>query len=582
MILRKKNSLSKYKKYLFLLFSITNLFAENLVDGTINYFDVQPEPDLVKVYSQDFGADTKEWQLGEGWSIFSGDQHKKSVLAFVNFENQAPKSISTAILSGIDLSRADFLDAQLSFELKTEALSENISLLLEYSVDFKRWITLKRLPNQSGNWQIEKIPFDIACGYKNISLRISVKAELPVPAANVRPLVQLTDFEITASSVDNNAPLIIYSPKPAFESNAGENEVIANISDLSGVKQAKLSYRVDGGKFEEVAPHLIERNIFSFIIPPQNPGSLVEYQIEAVDNSAKKNSTIVSDLKYIAAYQPPYYLSVIEKSVNTLLYDAAGNSGIKQVALPVKIPNQDKNKSLNYLLLRSFPATNPLENSISLKFLKAEKKHGIVQPSSSASPSHDIKINENIYNDPFGFMLIDLREKKFSIDNLADSLLFLELTAQKGKTGLVYLPEKDKSTVSCYISDASTKNKWQNAEFTDSTGVVVYPVFQSDLIFGNRDKTKEINDLSESLKLQNIPNPLNNVTTIRFELGKKSKVSLTIYNILGKEIANLINGQLREGTHSVGLDVANFSSGIYYYILKVDNKLLKRKMVVTK
>jgi len=63
---------------------------------------------------------------------------------------------------------------------------------------------------------------------------------------------------------------------------------------------------------------------------------------------------------------------------------------------------------------------------------------------------------------------------------------------------------------------------------------------------------------------QNFPNPFNPSTTIRYGLPVTSKVSLMIYNILGQQIAEIMNAEQSSGTHEM-LWKANVASGMYFY-----------------
>lgn len=84
--------------------------------------------------------------------------------------------------------------------------------------------------------------------------------------------------------------------------------------------------------------------------------------------------------------------------------------------------------------------------------------------------------------------------------------------------------------------------------------------------------------------LQNFPNPFNPSTTINYQLPEDDFVSLRVYNSLGQEVAELVNGVVSAGTHSVDFDASSLSSGIYYYTLRVgDNKFVKvNKMTLMK
>jgi len=65
---------------------------------------------------------------------------------------------------------------------------------------------------------------------------------------------------------------------------------------------------------------------------------------------------------------------------------------------------------------------------------------------------------------------------------------------------------------------------------------------------------------------QNYPNPFNPTTTISFSLPKDGMVSITVYNILGQEIATLLdNESFYAGNQQVTFDATSFTSGVYFY-----------------
>ena len=90
---------------------------------------------------------------------------------------------------------------------------------------------------------------------------------------------------------------------------------------------------------------------------------------------------------------------------------------------------------------------------------------------------------------------------------------------------------------------------------------------------------------TDFMLFQNYPNPFNPTTTIRYDLPKSSKVTLTIYNNLGQEVITLIQEQQTAGEKSVVWDGKDnlgkqVSSGVYFYQLKAGNFLESRKMVL--
>ncbi|MFA5404217.1 MAG: alpha/beta fold hydrolase [Ignavibacteria bacterium] len=88
---------------------------------------------------------------------------------------------------------------------------------------------------------------------------------------------------------------------------------------------------------------------------------------------------------------------------------------------------------------------------------------------------------------------------------------------------------------------------------------------------------------------QNYPNPFNPATNIKFSIPendilkiKNDIVTLKVYNILGKEIATLVNEKLQPGTYEVKFEGSNLPSGIYFYRLESDNYSKVKKMTLIK
>ena len=89
-----------------------------------------------------------------------------------------------------------------------------------------------------------------------------------------------------------------------------------------------------------------------------------------------------------------------------------------------------------------------------------------------------------------------------------------------------------------------------------------------------------------SLK-QNYPNPFNPATTIEYAIPNDSYVTLTVYNLLGQKVTELVNNNQKEGYYTVNFNASNLASGIYFYTLNTQNyngtkKLLSNKMVLLK
>ncbi|MCX6152516.1 MAG: Ig-like domain-containing protein [Ignavibacteriales bacterium] len=84
-----------------------------------------------------------------------------------------------------------------------------------------------------------------------------------------------------------------------------------------------------------------------------------------------------------------------------------------------------------------------------------------------------------------------------------------------------------------------------------------------------------------SLK-QNYPNPFNPTTKIKFDVSEESKVVLRVFNLLGQQVAQLVNEVKSAGYYSVDFDASNLNSGIYLYQIEAKNYKVTKKMVLVK
>jgi|WetSurMetagenome_2_1015567.scaffolds.fasta_scaffold40749_2 hypothetical protein len=81
---------------------------------------------------------------------------------------------------------------------------------------------------------------------------------------------------------------------------------------------------------------------------------------------------------------------------------------------------------------------------------------------------------------------------------------------------------------------------------------------------------------------QNYPNPFNPSTKIEFSLPKQSQVTLKVYNLIGQEVATLVNEVLGAGNHSTSFNALRLASGVYFYTIKAGNFVSTRSMILLK
>ncbi len=101
------------------------------------------------------------------------------------------------------------------------------------------------------------------------------------------------------------------------------------------------------------------------------------------------------------------------------------------------------------------------------------------------------------------------------------------------------------------------------------------------------NNSTSINENNNELTLDyhlsnNYPNPFNPTTKIIFSIPQRSFVSLKVFNVLGNEIATLVNGERSVGTYEVEFNASEISGGVYFYKLKSGNYFETKKMILLK
>jgi len=144
-----------------------------------------------------------------------------------------------------------------------------------------------------------------------------------------------------------------------------------------------------------------------------------------------------------------------------------------------------------------------------------------------------------------------------------------------------------------FVAGAGTSNSPRNYFYTDnnlSAGSYTYRLKQIDnngaFTYGTSAEV-EIGLMPQVFALlQNYPNPFNPSTSIQYSLEKAGMVSLKVYNLLGQEVATLVNGPLEAGSYSVPFNTntgtLSLSSGVYFYRLEAGSFVSTKKLILMK
>ena len=117
--------------------------------------------------------------------------------------------------------------------------------------------------------------------------------------------------------------------------------------------------------------------------------------------------------------------------------------------------------------------------------------------------------------------------------------------------------------------------------YDGNTEAVIYaaPYTFTYVATGINDPVAAVNSFS---LMQNYPNPFNPGTLINYTIPQKDNVSLKIFDILGREVANLVNESQEAGSHSVTFNASKLASGMYIYTLRTGNNSISKKMILMK
>ena len=104
-------------------------------------------------------------------------------------------------------------------------------------------------------------------------------------------------------------------------------------------------------------------------------------------------------------------------------------------------------------------------------------------------------------------------------------------------------------------------------------------VYSASLVTAVEDEQTAPNNF---ILAQNFPNPFNPSTTINFTLPQTSKVKLTLFDAVGREIEQIASKEFSAGVHSVNYNASNLSSGVYFYKIEAGSFVQTKKMILMK
>ncbi len=139
-----------------------------------------------------------------------------------------------------------------------------------------------------------------------------------------------------------------------------------------------------------------------------------------------------------------------------------------------------------------------------------------------------------------------------------------------------------------FVSGSGTTTEPRTYSYADNnlnTGSYTYRLKQVDLN-GTFEYSNEVEVEVEAPAIfaldQNYPNPFNPTTSIKYSIPQDRHVRLNVYNLLGQNVATLVNSIQKAGQHEVNFDASNLASGVYFYKLEAGTNTSIKKMLLMK
>jgi len=151
---------------------------------------------------------------------------------------------------------------------------------------------------------------------------------------------------------------------------------------------------------------------------------------------------------------------------------------------------------------------------------------------------------------------------------------------QQCTDGCYYLQQYPNGTELLY--EVSEYSSYYNSYSYDNSWADTYGYFSLEKQKNNNVSIGIAKEIPTEYKIENYPNPFNPTTSISYQLPQDGYVTIKVYDILGKEIATLVNENKTAGYYKVNFDASRLTSGVYIYRISSNNFSLSKKMLLTK
>ncbi len=528
----------------------TDLYTVRWLDGQLDVYE-------------DFESGLGNWSVIGKWGIEEGTYISPTNALTESVNSNYGNNQNTYAMWANMMDWTEVKSASISFWVKYDIEAGFDYMYFDVSDDGGyNWINLKSWDGVGVDWNKVILPLDAVAGASQVTFRFRFRSDQGLDMNGM----YIDDIILKSYNKDYGAPTIISDPyAPEFYLGVkGDYTDAVKIRDLTGVSEVRVYYTVEGGEEQFVNGTNTTGDWYEFTIPAQETGSTVRYRIWAEDTTEYKNSGYSPEYVYIAGEHMVYDAGIVSYYTTTDAGDAK--------AVRISLPDGVTETQIAYALIRNYQDLDHF--SAPMKFHLWSDNGGV--------PGTDLIDPFVFYSECSDFNTsamtrVDLRDKTIDLVLTGDFWIGFEAT-----NDIVY------TTMESPGEEGTTAYQRSFDGSSNGTGSWAWSIYASAnyhmrAVLGEYSGIEGDAFVPETTTLeQNYPNPFNPATTINFNLAKDSKVSLVVYDVMGREVANLVNGNMVRGSHKVTFDASRLVSGVYYYTLKAGEMSQTKKMMLIK
>lgn len=408
-------------------------------------------------------------------------------------------------------------------------------------------------------------------------------------------------------------------------------EISAVIKDKDGdIEEASVYYSTNGTNYTQVDMSPVNDTTLAATIPGQSDSTLVSYYVEAIDDEGNRslNPTDTSESPYF------YYTLGRDLQIQDIQKTPFGSGSGAYTYADVTVTGvvtSDTTQISNFVVIQNGQGPWSGIRIIGTEAIKLQngdsvtvsgtvyEDYGYTVISGLSDPSDVINHGQaNVMIEPEVLTTSEIAtmssgtlpaEQWESVLITYENVTVTDLNADgaegpvSNNYGEILVADGSSSPTRVELQDGNHtyNNEWTaglsgtelkvNDTFTSLTGILYFSfsnyklIPRTDADFVGYTTGVEVYDSAiptDYAVSQNYPNPFNPSTTIRFSIPEAGNVSLWVYNVLGQQVAELINEQKNAGTYNVTFDAARLSSGIYFYQIQSGKYSETRKMILLK